>query len=235
MQTEAEARRVRAVYREYMPRVSGRWRPENRGNRAILAELEGNLAALLRSRGLVPLGGRTALDVGCGYGHFLGVLASLGARREDVHGIDLVEERVAHARSAQPGVDVRVSNAEEIPHPDGAFDVVLLFSVLTSILDAGMRMHVAREVARVLRSGGVIVWYDFRFDHPTNPNVRGIGRREVERLFPGFDANLRTTTLVPPIARRLGPLTPALYPALASIPALRSHYLGTLERGTAAP
>jgi len=37
------------------------------------------------------------------------------------------------------------------------------------------------------------------------------------------------TTLIPPIARRLGPTTPVLYPILESIPFLRSHLIGRLR------
>lgn len=232
MHDEAEANRLRTVYREYMPRVAMRWAPENRGNQAILRELERSVTGLLRARGLLPLGGVDALDVGCGFGHFLGLLQELGAEPGRIHGIDLLDERAAVARAAYPGVDVRVANAEAIPFPDRSFDLVLLFSVLTSILDPGVRVHVAGEAARVLRRGGAILWYDFRFDHPTNPNVRGIDRHVIARLFPGFELDLRTTTLVPPLARRLGPLTSTLYPALTTVPLFRSHYVGALERRT---
>ena len=230
MHSEAEARRLRAVYREYMPQVAARWAPDNPGNQVILAELERGTERLLSSRGLVPLGGRSVLDIGCGYGHFLRFLRTLGADPGNIHGVDLIEERLVHARAVNPGVDIRVANAEALPFPDRSFDVVLLFSVLTSILDLDVRARVADETARVLAPHGLIVFYDFRFDHPTNPNVRGVGRREISRLFPGFDVSLQTTTVLPPLARRLGRLTPTLYPALARVPALRSHLFGALER-----
>jgi ubiquinone/menaquinone biosynthesis C-methylase UbiE len=230
MPTEHEAARVRTVYREYMPHVASRWDPANRGNGAILAELEQGIRDLLERRGLLPLGDRRVLDVGCGYGHFLGFARRLGAKPKNLHGVDLMDERIAVARAAQPDADLRVANAEALPYPDDSFDVVLLFSVLTSILDPGVRLRVGHEVARVLAEAGVILWYDFRFDHPSNPNVRGVGRAEIARVFPGFSASLETMTLVPPLARRLGRLTPVLYPALASLPVLRSHYFGILER-----
>jgi hypothetical protein len=73
-----------------------------------------------------------------------------------------------------------------------------------------------------------VLWYDFRYDNPRNPNVRGITKRHVEALFPGFYMCLHTITLLPPLARRLGRLTPVLYPVLIAIPPLRTHYLGVL-------
>jgi len=212
-----------------MPRVASRWDPENRGNRRILTELERGVVDVLRRRNLLPLGERQVLDVGCGYGHFLGLARALGARPGKLYGIDLMEERINYARTANPDVEFRVGNAEALPYADASFHVILLFSVLTSILDPRVRANVAREVTRVLRPDGVIVWYDFRFDHPSNPNVRGVDRAEIARVFPDFTAGLHTVTLLPPLARRLGRLTPVIYPALASIPALRSHYLGVLE------
>jgi hypothetical protein len=35
---------------------------------------------------------------------------------------------------------------------------------------------------------------------------------------------------LPPLARRLHPLTRLLYPVLAALPPLRTHWMGLLER-----
>jgi ubiquinone/menaquinone biosynthesis C-methylase UbiE len=224
--TTTEVERLRTVYRQYMPRVAGRWDARNGGVLAILDELERQVAAVLVDE---PLPELRVLDVGCGFGHFLGLLERLGARPEHLHGIDLLAERIGPARSAHPTFDLRVGNAEELPWPDRSFDLVLVFSVFTSILDARMRAAVAGEVTRVLEPRGAILWYDLRFDNPWNPNVSGIGRREVQRLFPRHGGQLRTVTFLPPLARRLGPLMPAIYPVLAAVPPLRSHRLGLLR------
>ena len=87
-------------------------------------------------------------------------------------------------------------------------------------------------LARVLRVGGGVLWYDFRFNNPANRNVRGMGRRSIIRLFPNFELRLQSLTLLPPLARRLGPLTSVLYPALARLPFLRTHWLGLLKQGS---
>jgi hypothetical protein len=82
---------------------------------------------------------------------------------------------------------------------------------------------------RVLRRKGAVLWYDFAYNNPRNPDVHGVGAREVRALFPGFDASLLRVTLAPPIARRLPErLLPVLYPLLSSISPLRTHYLGFL-------
>jgi len=89
---------------------------------------------------------------------------------------------------------------------------------------------VLTEVRRVLMPGGTVLWYDFRYNNPWNPHVRGMTKRHIRQFFPGFEMHLRTITLLPPLARRLGRLTPVLYPLLAAIPPLRTHYLGLLLR-----
>lgn len=75
-----------------------------------------------------------------------------------------------------------------------------------------------------------MIWYHFRYNNPTNPNVRGMTKRLIRRFFPDFRMKLHSITLLPPLARRLGRLTPVLYPVLAAIPPLRTHYLGVLIR-----
>lgn len=85
-----------------------------------------------------------------------------------------------------------------------------------------------REVNRVLKPGGAIVWYDFIYNNPSNPHVRGISHTAIQKLFPQFRLILHKITLLPPLARRLGPFTPYLYPLLAAIPWFRTHYLGLL-------
>jgi ubiquinone/menaquinone biosynthesis C-methylase UbiE len=169
-----------------------------------MAERRRVMRKLLGSHGLLPLGSREVLEVGCGSGHVLAGLQDLGAVPERLHGVDLLPGRVVEARRAHPGLDIRQANAEQLPFEDASFDLVLLFVVFSSILDATMQHNVAAECSRVLRSGGHVLWYDFRYDNPSNAHVRGVRRREVERLFPGFRFSLRTLTVVPQLVRRLG-------------------------------
>lgn len=139
-------------------------------------------------------------------------------------------ERIALAQESFPDIQFQVGNAEHLAFPGAYFDLVLLYTVFSSILDIRMARNVAQEVSRVLKPGGAIVWYDFRYNNPRNPHVRGLKRAALGALFPDFQFGLHTITLFPPLARRLGPLTSVLYPALAAIPCLRTHYLGLLQK-----
>lgn len=230
--SEHEIERLRQVYRDYEARElpSTRWGEQNRGNRAIMAERRRVMRDLLSSRGLLPLGRGDVLEVGCGSGHVLAGMQELGAPPERLHGVDLLPARVAQARSHYPGLDIREANAEQLPFESRSFDLLMLFVVFSSILDETMQHNVARECARVLRSGGHVLWYDLRYDNPSNPNVRGVDRRALRQLFPDFDATLKALTVVPQLARRLGPLTEVAYPILAAVPPLRTYYMALLRK-----
>jgi len=232
MPTDQEIQRLVEVYRSYgeSRAIQGRWDDGNPGNRAILRERQRAVRSWLAAHSMVPLAGRQILEVGCGSGRVLAGLLELGARPENLHGVDLLPERIAVARQHHPDIDFQLANAEELGFADAQFDLVLLFTVFSSILDDAMAHNIAREVIRVLKPGGAVVWYDLRYDNPRNPNVRGMPATAVRALFPGFDLHIHTVTLLPPLARRLGRATPVLYPALALIPALRTHYLGLLVK-----
>jgi ubiquinone/menaquinone biosynthesis C-methylase UbiE len=230
MPTDSEVRRLIQVYKAYneSPDIQAQWSYDNPGNRAILRERERTLAQLLERRGLLPLHGRSVLEVGCGSGAILASLLRLGARTEDLHGIDLLAERIDAAKKRYPGIDFRAANGEQLDFPDAQFNLVLLFTVFSSILDSHMARNVAAEVTRVLKVGGAVIWYDFRYNNPNNPHVRGMNVAAIHTAFPEFDVDLHTITLLPPLARRLGRATPVLYPLLGRVPLLRTHYLGLL-------
>jgi ubiquinone/menaquinone biosynthesis C-methylase UbiE len=227
---DSEVDRLNAVYREYSDRKFGssKWSPTNRGNQAMVQERDRILGQLLDTSGVRPLGDRRILDIGCGAGGVLANLQKWGAQPENLMGIDLLAERIGMARERFPQISFQQANAEALPFGDGTFDVALLFTALSSILSEEMRQNVTAEARRVLRTGGAVVWYDFRYNNPFNRNVRGIGRKSIGRLFPGFVVRLRSVTVMPPLARRLGVLTARLYPVLARVAFLRTHYLGLL-------
>ena len=101
--------------------------------------------------------GQQALDVGCGPGALTAeLIRRLGP--EAVTAIDPSESFVAADRARWPEADVRLGAAEELPFPDGAFDVALAQLVVHFMADpvAGLR-----EMGRVTRPGGTVaaaVW-----------------------------------------------------------------------------
>jgi SAM-dependent methyltransferase len=101
--------------------------------------------------------GQRALDVGCGPGTLTAELAGrLGAGA--VCAVEPSASFAAAAAQRLPGVDVRRGAAEQLPFPDGAFDVALAQLVVHFMADP---MAGLREMGRVTRPGGVVaacVW-----------------------------------------------------------------------------
>ena len=194
------------------------------------------LLRLLHHEGLFPLDEKKILDVGCGNGEHLLRLESWGAQPANLAGIDLIASRLARAvaRFGDPegpqAPDLRIGDASTLPWPNETFDIVHQATVFTSIMDIEMKRAVAREIVRVLKPGGVCIWYDFLFDNPRNVQVRGIGAREIRLLFPGCAVRLKKITLAPPIARRLVPISWIGALVLERLSVFNTHYLATIRK-----
>jgi hypothetical protein len=117
-----------------------------------------------------------------------------------------------------------------LPWDDQAFELVIVSTVFSSILDPFAREKIAAEIDRVIVSGGVLVWYDLAFDNPRNTNVKGVRPREIKKLFPGYLMSARSVTLAPPVARRVVPLSVTFATVLAALPLLRTHIAAVLQK-----
>jgi SAM-dependent methyltransferase len=171
------------------------------------------------------------LDVGCGRAYWLRQMIQWGAKPENLFGIDLMSERLQDGEKLCPAqVSLACGDASRLDFPDACFTMVLQFTVFTSILNDAMKKHIAAEISRVLKPGGALLWYDYFVSNPSNPDVRGVSRREIVRLFPGFSIFLKRVTLAPPITRAVAPVSNTLYRLLSSVPLLRTHYLGFLQK-----
>jgi SAM-dependent methyltransferase len=188
----------------------------------------------LRKHGFGNLAGRKILDVGCGFGYWLRRYGEWGALPHDLHGVDILEERIQAARDhSLPGIDLRCCNAVDLDFEDASFDMVSMFLVLSLVPDEQTRMQVAAEVARVLRPGGIVLWYDFRYQPPRGgAEMIAMTRERIARAFPGFELRVRSASAVPPITRRLARYAWAFCSWLDFIAPLNSHYVGVLIKKT---
>ncbi|MEQ1730764.1 MAG: class I SAM-dependent methyltransferase [Vicinamibacterales bacterium] len=111
-------------------------------------------AQLVRHAGVKA--GQRVLDVGCGTGVAAISAARLGAR---VVGLDLtpalLERARENARIAGVDIEWHEGDAEQLPFPDGSFDVVI--SQFGHIFAPRPDVTVS-EMLRVLRSGGTIAF-----------------------------------------------------------------------------
>ena len=113
-----------------------------------------------------PQQGERALDVACG----TGIVSRLAAERVgssgNVIGLDINPGMLAVAGSATPAgasIEWRQGNAEDMPFPDEAFDLVLCQQGLQFFPNKEIAL---REMNRVLASGGRValsVWRDIKY------------------------------------------------------------------------
>ena len=228
---ERELQRLLAAYEHRAHSLPAeRYSRANPGHLFALHEREATMAAMLRADGLNSLAGLRVLDVGCGRGATLRQYLEYEADPSRLWGIDLFPAFVEQARSASPGLQIISGSASDLPFPDRSFDFISQFMLFTSVLDIDMRNRIAREIDRVLVSGGRLLWYDFAFNNPSNPDVRGIRLAEVRRLFPAFSMVSRKITLAPPLGRAIGRFGPAIYHLVSKIRPLCTHYLCLLKK-----
>lgn len=205
----------------------------NPGFLFLVQERERRVLELLRRHGFAHLGDKRILEIGCGEGFWINEFIKWGAQAEHLTAVDLIPEHLAVTRSRiNEKVALRCANAAALDFPADTFDLVLQATVFTSILDTGVKARVAGEMLRVVKPQGLILWYDYHLDNPANPDVRGVKKAEIHRLFPGCAIELARLTLAPPLARRLAPYSFLLCYLLEKIPFLCTHYLGAIRNTT---
>lgn len=142
------------------------------------------------------------LDAGCGGGRNAIAMARLGAA--EVHGIDIGVSGIEDAKSRAAGLDnvsFQIASLTDIPFPDASFDVIWCAGVLMHTADEA---RVLSELARVLRSGGMIYflvyatgglrWPLIKLVRPLAATI-GQDRMEEAMRFADAPANKRRTFL----------------------------------------
>lgn len=222
--SDGERERVERVYAGYRrdPRRRRAWSGGNAGNVCMREEV---LRVLLELAPGVLDGEGLVLDAGCGTGWWLERLAGDGVAPGRLMGVDLLADRVRAARERVREARVVEGDVRRLPVRAGGCSLVMLFTVLSAM---GSREDVRMalgEARRVLARGGAIAVWEPRVWTP-NSHTRLIGLGELRAAL-GGELEVRTLTLAPPLARRVGA---SLYGPLVRIPVLRSHRL-VLARG----
>lgn len=96
------------------------------------------------------------LEVGCATGEGSAHLAELGYTR--VTGVDIDAAAIAQARENCPGLRFVCADARSLPFAAGSFEGIISEAAF-SVIDG--KAEAAREYARVLAPGGLVLLHDF--------------------------------------------------------------------------
>jgi SAM-dependent methyltransferase len=220
------------VVRRYRHReVGDRYSPSRPEVMMARQERERALLRLLRQHATRALGDLRVIEIGCGSGSNLLELALLGFDPAKLVGNELLPERLAAARRGVPqATELWSGDAMELAIAPASFDVVYSSLVFSSLLNDEYQSTLANRMWTWVRPGGAVLWYDFTYDNPSNPDVRGVPSRRVRELFPEGRAHFRRVTLAPPISRRVASKWPFLYTVFNAFPLLRTHLLGWIHK-----
>ncbi len=196
----------------------------NRANLFIVQERQREVLTLLKKNGITDLSNLLILEMGCGGGGVLTEYLGFGASPENLHGVDLLVDRLLHAHHNLPGSGFAKADGQSLPYLSKTFDLVLQYTAISSILDLEIRRNICSDMLRVLKPSGMILSYDFWLN-PTNKQTCGLRLSEIRSSFPGCHIDHQKITLAPPISRRLVPISWLLSAFLEKLTVLNTHYL----------
>ncbi|GAB4560790.1 MAG: class I SAM-dependent methyltransferase [Rhizobacter sp.] len=223
MQDEAQSVRDR-----YARRVQDDPRYSLLNPAALLAlqERQRAMLGLFKRLGWNDLSPLKLHEVGSGTGSNLVELLLMGFAPANLSGVELLPERHAAARERLPAaVQLVQGDALALAPPAASVDIVLQSTVFSSLLDDAFQQRLADTMWAAVKPGGGVLWYDFTFNNPRNPDVRGVPLSRVRALFPQGRVQVQRVTLAPPVARAVTRLHPSLYTLFNTLPLLRTHLL----------
>lgn len=113
------------------------------------------------------------LDVGCGYGRTLNELYSKGYK--NLCGIDFSNKMIERGKEQFPWLNLKIKEDKKIPYEDNNFDSIILFAVLTCIVNDDEQIFLMNEIKRVLKPNGILYINDFLL----NTDQRNVKRYKV--------------------------------------------------------
>jgi hypothetical protein len=189
-------------------------------------ERENTYSQIIQKR-IASIATAKIIEIGAGDGINLTFFQKMGFKSEHIYANELRANKVKELISKYPNSPVHEGNASELPF-NNEFDICFQSTVFTSILDDDLKQKIADRMLAVTKQNGFVLWYDFVYNNPWNKDVKGIKKKEINKLF----ANARSitfskVTLAPPVGRLVG----RFYSVVNFLfPFLRSHLIAVIEK-----
>lgn len=122
------------------------------------------------------------LDLGCGIGCLLRIIAEIRGYTEGLTGIDLSKERIESARGLNSNIKYITGDICKLPFKGNHFDFVtafVSFMFLTEEKDLGKAVS---ELSRILKPDGFFLFYDILGNKKLSKTTRGFTIKEVTNL-----------------------------------------------------
>jgi hypothetical protein len=74
-----------------------------------------------------------------------------GASPENLHGADLLFDRLLHAHHTLPGSGFANADGQSLPYPSKTFDLVLQSTAISSILDPEIRRNICADMLNLFK------------------------------------------------------------------------------------
>jgi len=172
------------------------------------------------------------LDIGCGTGAFLRTLTEWGAGPYRLTGTEFLPDRLEIARQiSAPEIKWHLGDCSFANNEN--FHLISTNTVFSSILDEESRVSLANKMWNLLKPGGWLMVFDFRYNNPSNLNVRKVTHSSLCSYWPNaINAHYQSLLLAPPIARLVVPRSYFMGELLSYFPLLRSHFVYFAQKST---
>jgi SAM-dependent methyltransferase len=168
------------------------------------------------------------LEIGAGHGRNLSFFNSVGIPPDNIYANELVEDRVAFLQNNYPFFHIIPGNVLDMDHNRFQFDIILISTVFSSILDRDFRKRLAKKAMDMLKPGGIIFCYDFAFNNPANKDVRKVVPGEIRQLYDNAASiQFKRVTMFPYLGRKVGKL---YFLVNALFPFLRTHVISIIRK-----
>jgi len=184
---------------------------------------------MLRKNGVTSLSNQKVVDFGCGTAARLRNFLDLGAKPENLYGIDLSDKRIQYAKYLHPNFHFSKGDASQTEFESNFFDIVVNSTMFSSILSDSLSMKISSEIKRVVKNDGIIIWYDLRVNNPWNKNVRGYTKSMILSHFKDCSVELKSITVVPLITKKFN-IPIVIFKLLQYIPIFHTHYIAIIRK-----
>lgn len=210
--------------------MKDKWSIYNEGNLFLIHSREYHLIKLLKYFNLYQLKDKKILEVGCGTAFELRNFLRYGAESKNLYGLDKDYNSIKIAKSKSGGIFYKVSDARLLPYKDKVFDIIIAFVLFSSVTSKEDRLQIAKEMIRVLKDDGLIIFYDFFIRNPQNKSIKAVRKKDIRELFNCCSFYFKRITFLPPVCRILPSFLLIFYYIFESLKIFNTHYIVGIKR-----